>query len=92
MPEPGQARLTAQLTAVLAVTMWHALGRTCPRLVYLNDGGHHPQPFFRRVLSRLADPWRPGQCLPWQWTLDFFHACTHLWDVAEALFEAAPAA
>jgi hypothetical protein len=94
MPEPGQARLTAQLTAVLTavLTTWYALGRVCPRLVYLSDGGHHPQHFFRRVLTRLVDPWRSGQCLAWQWTLDFFHACTHLWDVTEALFEAAPAA
>jgi hypothetical protein len=80
MPEPGPARLTAQLIAVLtaAVTMWHALGRTCPRLVYLSDGGDHPQQFFHRVLTRLADPWLR--------TLDFFYACTHLWGVAEALF------
>jgi hypothetical protein len=88
MPESGQSRLTVQLTAVLTavLTTWHALGRVCPRLVYLSDGGHHPQQFFHRVLTRLADPWQPGQCLPWQWTLDFFHACTHLWGVAEALF------
>jgi hypothetical protein len=93
MPEPGQSRLTKRMSALLTAVLasWHALGWACPRLVYLSDGGHHPQQFFRRVLSRLADPWRPGQCLPWQWTLDFFHACTHLWKVAEALFGDAPA-
>jgi len=88
MPEPGQHRLTEQLTAMLmaALTAWHGRGRTCPRLAYLSDGGHHPQEFFRRVLSRMADPWRPGRFLPWAWTLDFFHACGHLWTVAESLF------
>src|SRR5205085_2325454 len=69
MPEPGQQRLTEQMTAVLtaALTTWHALGRPCPRLVYLSDGGHHPQQFFHRVLARLADPWRPNRYLPWRW-------------------------
>lgn len=94
MPEPGQHRLTQQMTAVLTSVLaaWHTLGRACPRLQYLSDGGHHPQEFFRRVLCRLADPWRPGQKLPWQWTLDFYHACTHLWTVAESLFGESPVA
>jgi hypothetical protein len=94
MPEPGQQSLTGQMTTLLtaALAAWHARGRPCPRLVYLSDGGHHPRQFFRRVLTRLADPWRPGQSLPWRWTLDFFHACGHLWLVAEALFEESPMA
>lgn len=93
MPEPGQHRLTGQLTAMLTAVLgaWQAGGGACPRLAYLSDGGHHPQEFFRRVLSRMADPWRPGRVLPWQWTLDFFHACGHLWTVAESLFGASAA-
>jgi hypothetical protein len=88
MPESGQLRMTAQMNAALTaiVTTWHVLGRLCPRLHYLSDGGHHPREFFHRVLLRMADPWRPGQRLAWSWTLDFFHACTHLWKVAESLF------
>jgi hypothetical protein len=94
MPEPGQARLTRHLIAMLTavLTAWHATGRSCPRLQFLSDGGHHPQQFFRRVLSRLADPWRPGRSLPWRWTLDFYHACTHLGTVAETLFGDSPEA
>jgi hypothetical protein len=94
MPEPGQIGLTLQLTLMLTavLTAWHARGRSCPRLQFLSDGGHHPQQFFRQVLSRMADPWRPGQCLPWRWTLDFFHACEHLGKVAEALFWDTPTA
>ena len=88
MPESGQHRLTAQMRAALTaiVTAWHALGGVCPRLHYLTDGGHHPREFLRRVLGRLADPWRPGRFLQWQWTVDFFHACTYLGKMAEALF------
>jgi hypothetical protein len=93
MPESGQHRLTARMGAALTaiVTNWHALGGVCPRLHYLTDGGHHPRAFLRRVLQRLADPWRPGRSLQWQWTVDFFHACTHLWKAAEALFGPTPA-
>jgi hypothetical protein len=88
MPESGQHRLTAQLSAALTaiVAGWHALGGACPRLHYLTDGGHHPREFRRRVLRRLADPWRPGRFLEWRWTVDFFHACTYLGKMAEALF------
>ena len=93
MPESGQHRLTAQMSAALTavVTSWHALGGLCPRLHYLTDGGHHPREFLRRVLRRLGDPWRPGQFLQWHWTVDFFHACTSLWKAAEALFGPSPA-
>jgi len=88
MPEPGRHRLTGQLTAMLTAVLgaWQASGGACPRLAYPSDGGHHPREFFRRVLSRTADPWRPGRFLPWAWTPDFFHACGHLWTVAESLF------
>ena len=89
MPESGQHRLTAQMSAALTaiVTAWHALGGACPRLHYLTDGGHHQRTFFRQVLRRLADPWRPGRFLAWHWTVDFFHACTYVSKLAEALFD-----
>jgi len=94
MPEPGQVRLTLQMTVMVTavLTAWHAKGRSCPRLQFLSDGGHHPREFFRRVLSRMADPWRPGHGLSWRWTLDFFHACEHLGKAAEALFGDTPEA
>ena len=88
MPESGQHRLTGQMSAALTAVVagWHALGGLCPRLHYLTDGGHHQREFLRRVLRRLADPWRPGQFLRWQWTVDFFHACMYLGKMAETLF------
>src|SRR6185436_17811619 len=42
--------------------------------------------YFREVLQKMANPWQPGIALQWQWTIDFYHACQHLWDLAEALF------
>lgn len=93
MPESGQHRLTKQMAGLLTAVLvtWHALGQSCPRLAYLTDGGSHPRQFFHQVLKRMADPWRPGQRLAWAWTLDFFHACEHLWKVAESLFGESPA-
>jgi hypothetical protein len=77
MPESGQGTLSAQLTALLTAVLaaWQARGRAAPRLAYVTDGGDHPRKYYRQVLRRLPDPWRPGQKLPWEWVLDFWHAC-----------------
>jgi hypothetical protein len=87
MPESGQGTLSAQLTALLTTVLaaWHALGRAAPRLAYVTDGGHHPKDYYRRVLRRMADPWRQGRRLAWEWILDFWHACGHLHELAEGL-------
>lgn len=88
MPEADQPTLTAELTALLTavLTAWCAAGGRLPRLSYVTDGGAHQRAFYREVLRTMANPWRPGARLPWRWTIDFFHACQHLWDLAEALF------
>jgi hypothetical protein len=90
MPESGQITLSAQLTSLLTKVLaaWHALGRAAPRLAYVTDGGNHPKEYFHQVLRRMADPWRPGQKLVWQWVVDFWHACGYLHDLAEGLFGA----
>jgi hypothetical protein len=94
MPEPGQGMLSDQLTALVTKVLaaWQARGEATPRLAYVTDGGNHPKEYYRRVLRHLADPWRPGQTLAWQWVLDFWHACGHVHDLAEALFGAGPKA
>jgi hypothetical protein len=88
MPEAGQHTLTAELTALLTAVLvaWHAAGHKQPRLSYVTDGGGHPRAYYREVLQKMANPWQPGTCLKWQWIIDFYHACQHLWDLAEALF------
>jgi hypothetical protein len=90
MPESGQGVLSDQLTALLSkvLTAWQAQGGAAPRLVYVTDAGNHPKGYYRQVLRRMEDPWRPGQPLAWQWVLDFWHACAYVHDLAEALFGA----
>ena len=90
MPEAGQGTLSAQLTSLLnqVLTQWHAQGGAAPRLAYITDGGYHPKQYHQEVLRRMDDPWRPGQKLSWQWVLDFWHACSYLNNLAEALFGA----
>jgi hypothetical protein len=87
MPESGQTTLSAQMTALLTKVLaaWHALGRAAPRLAYVTDGGTHPKEYYQRVLRRMADPWRPGQKLLWQWVVDFWHACGYVHELAEGL-------
>ena len=94
MPEAGQEALSAQLTSLLTqvLAQWHGQRKAAPRLAYVTDGGNHPKNYYGRVLRRLADPWRPGQVLTWQWVLDFWHACGYVHDLAEALFGASPKA
>jgi hypothetical protein len=88
MPESGQGTLSAQLTALLTKVLaaWHAKGGKVPRLAYVTDGGDHPKKYYRRVLQHLADPWRPGQTLAWQWVVDFWHGCGYVHHLAEGLF------
>jgi hypothetical protein len=90
MPESGQGTLSAQLTALLTAVLaaWHARGRAAPRLAYVTDGGDHPRRYYRQVLRRLADPWRPGQKLAWAWVIDFWHGCGYVQHLAEGLFGA----
>jgi hypothetical protein len=94
MPESGQGTLSDQLTALLTKVLmaWQAQGGRAPRMAYVTDGGNHPKEYFRQVLRRMDDPWQPGQPLAWQWVLDFWHACTYVHDLAEALFGAGPKA
>lgn len=86
MPEAKQATLSAQLTALLTEVLGRWRGGP-PRLAYVTDAGWHPTEYFEQVLRRLEDPQRPGQRLLWERILDFYHACTYVTRLAEALFE-----
>jgi hypothetical protein len=85
MPESGQAALSENLTRLLTdvLTRWDG---ALPKLNYVTDGGHHPTEYFETVLSRMPDPRRSGKTLPWEWIVDYFHACQYLTLLAEALF------
>ena len=84
MPEPGQETLSQQLTALVrdVLTEWHG---PLPRLQYVTDGGHHPTDYCASVLLNMLHP-RTGVQLPWEWVLDYYHACQYLSKMAEALF------
>jgi hypothetical protein len=88
MPESGQGTLSAQLTSLLSkvLSQWHGQGKAAPRLAYVTDGGSHPKEYYKQVLRRMADPWRRGQKLAWQWIVDFWHVCGYVHQLAEALF------
>jgi hypothetical protein len=90
MPESGQGTLSEQATALLTgvLAAWHAHGRAAPGLVYVTDAGDHPRTYYRNVLRRLPDPWRPGHALAWAWVVDFWHACGYVQHLAEGLFGA----
>ncbi len=77
MPQPMQATLSADLTALLrdVLTAWEG---PLPRLVYLTDAGYHPTQYFREVLQRMDNPRVPGQRLQWLWIIDFYHAASYV--------------
>jgi hypothetical protein len=85
MPEPGQGTLSDELTQLLrdVLTQWQG---PMPRLVYITDAGFHPRDYFENVLCRMLNPHRPGQYLVWEWTVDYYHACSYISKVAEAIF------
>ena len=85
MPEAGQGTLSDELTRLLrdVLARWPGLP---PRLAYVTDAGHHPRDYFENVLSRMLDPRRPGRFLKWEWTVDYYHACTYISRLAEAIF------
>jgi hypothetical protein len=85
MPEPGQATLSGQLTALIAAVLAGWPGPT-PRLAYITDAGHHPTEYYERVLRPMEHPRRPGERLEWEWVIDYYHACLYIHDLSEALF------
>ncbi len=85
MPQAGQAALSEELTRLIQDVLAAWQGPPL-RLVYVTDAGFHPSEYFEQVLCRLPDPWHPGQCLPWEWVVDYYHACQYLSQLAEAIF------
>jgi hypothetical protein len=84
MPQPGQATLSEQLTALVEGVLDRWQG-ALPRLAYVTDMGSHPTTYFRKVLARLCHP-RTGERLQWQRITDYYHAAGYVGKMAEALF------
>lgn len=91
MPEAKQVTLSRTVTALLRATLtaWHG---PVPRLAYITDKGSAPDEYYRRVLKKMKHP-RDGRPLTWEWVLDFYHVCSYIGTMADALFgPQAPAA
>jgi hypothetical protein len=86
MPEEKQATLTRTLTALVTATLTVWQGPV-PRLAYITDKGSAPDDYYRRVLKTMKHP-RAGTRLNWEWVVDFYHVCTYLGKMADALFGA----
>ncbi len=85
MPEAQQTTLGDELTRLLSdvLSRWDG---SLPRLVYVTDCGHHPTVYFEEVLSRMINPQRPTEYLPWEWIVDYYHACQYITKLAESIF------
>jgi len=89
MPQAKQVTLTRELTALLRAVL-AAWPGPLPRLAYITDKGSAPDDYYRRVLKKLKHP-RDGRPLAWEWVLDFYHVCSYLGKMADALFGAGTA-
>lgn len=85
MPEAHQTTLGDELTRLLrdVLSQWDG---PLPRLTYVTDCGHHPTVYFEEVLSKMTNPRRPGETLPWEWIVDYYHACLYITRLGEAIF------
>ena len=84
MPEEKQATLSRTLTDLLRATL-SAWQGPLPRLAYVTDKGSAPDDYYRRVLKKMKHP-RDGRSLTWEWVLDFYHVCSYIGKMADALF------
>lgn len=84
MPEEKQATLSRTLTALLRATLTAWQGPV-PRLAYITDKGSAPEDYYRRVLKKMKHP-RDAKPLTWEWVLDFYHVCSYIGKMADALF------
>jgi hypothetical protein len=83
-PEPGQATMSGQLTALVQEVLRRWAG-PLPRLSYVTDAGDNETAYYRKVLRRMRHP-LTGKRLEWQWVVDYYHASLRLTSMAEALF------
>jgi hypothetical protein len=86
MPQEKQTTLSRTLTDLLKATL-NAWQGPLPRLTYITDKGSAPDDYYWRVLRKMKHP-RDGKPLEWEWVLDFWHVCSYVGKMADALFGA----
>lgn len=85
MPQAGQEALTEELTRLIRDVLG-AWNGPALRLVYITDAGFHPSEYFANVLSCIPNPLQPGHYYPWEWVVDYYHACQYITKLSEAIF------
>ena len=85
MPQAGQEALSEELTRLIRDVLAAWQGPTL-RLVYITDAGFHPSEYFAKVLSCIPNPCQPGHYYPWEWVVDYYHACQYITKLSEAIF------
>jgi hypothetical protein len=83
-PEPGQGTMSQELTRLLRDVLQRWEG-PLPRLAYVTDAGDNETTYYDKVLSRMQHP-RTGANLEWVRVVDYYHASTRVWTLAELLF------
>jgi hypothetical protein len=87
-PEPGQGTMSQQLTRLLVAVLEQWQG-PLPRLCYVTDAGDNETAYYDRVLARMQHP-RTGARLDWLRVVDYYHASTRLWTLADLWFGPGP--
>lgn len=89
-PESGQPTMSRELTRLVRdlLSRWDG---PLPRLCYVTDAGDNETAYYEKVLRRMKHPCT-GQRLDWIRVVDYYHASTRLWTMAELLFGKGPRA
>lgn len=90
VPESGQPTMSRELTRLLRdlLSRWDG---PLPRLCYVTDAGDNETAYYENVLRRMKHP-SSGQPLDWIRVVDYYHASTRIWTMAELLFGKGPRA
>jgi len=83
-PESNQPTMSRELTGLLRELLlrWHG---PLPRLCYVTDAGDNETAYYEKVLRRMKHP-STGEALAWIRVVDYYHASTRIWALAELLF------
>jgi hypothetical protein len=84
VPEAHQKTMSQQLTDLWQAVLKQWTG-VMPRLTYVTDKGKAQDEYWQ-FLRKTPDLRRPGQRLAWEWVLDFFHVCSYIGKLKDALF------
>jgi hypothetical protein len=85
MPETKQTTMTEELNALVKAVLQQWQGAV-PRLVYVSDKGQAQDEYYKKTLQKMRHPRATQQRLHWEWVLDFYHVCSYVSKLSDALF------